>query len=52
MGPGDIFTESALAIKSPGDGIPVRYRDIILGKRLLKGISEDTPLTWGHFLNE
>lgn len=52
LGPGDILTESALVIKSPGDGIPVKYRDIILGKRLIKGISEDTPLTWNHFLND
>lgn len=52
MGPGDIITESTLAIKSPGDGLPVKYRDIVLGRRLIKSVSEDSPLTWEHFLND
>ncbi len=48
---GDIITEECIAIKSPGDGLPVKYLNTIMGKRLLKSINKDYPLNWDLFLN-
>ena len=47
---GDIITEEVLSIKSPGDGIPAKYYDILLGKRAIQKIDLDHPLKWSHFL--
>ncbi len=50
--PGDVITEENLAIKSPGDGIPVKYFDILIGKRIISEVKKDFPLTWSNFFNE
>mgnify|MGYP001318265845 FL=1 len=46
---GDILTEECISIKSPGDGLPVKYLDLIIGKRLIGNISKDYPLNWKLF---
>ena len=48
---GDVMTYENLAIKSPGDGIPVKYIDLILGKRIICNVKDDYPLSWEDFLN-
>ena len=48
---GDVITYENIAIKSPGDGIPVKYLDLILGKRVIRNIEDDFPLSWEHFFN-
>ena len=52
INPGDVITEETLSIKSPGDGIPVKYYDILIGKRAIQKIEADHPLKWSHFFNE
>lgn len=48
---GDIITNENISIKSPGDGIPVKYLHLILGKRIIKNVGEDYPLSWEDFFN-
>ena len=45
---GTKLTREYILIKSPGDGIPAKYYDLILGKKLVSEISEDYPITWDH----
>ena len=52
ISPGDIITEEVLSIKSPGDGIPAKYYDILIGKRAIQKVEPDHPLKWSHFFNE
>lgn len=49
---GDVMTMENIAIKSPGDGIPVKYLDLILGKRIITEVDDDFPLKWSDFFNE
>ena len=49
---GDVITLDNLAIKSPGDGIPVKYLHLLLGKRIIRSVEDDYPVSWGDFLNE
>jgi len=49
---GDIVTKDSICIKSPGDGIPVPYYDLILNKKLISSVSADYPLKWSDFLAE
>ena len=49
---GDIATAETLIIKSPGDGIPAKFYDLILNKRIIKDIFADNPFDWSHFFNE
>ena len=48
---GDVITEDCIAIKSPGDGLPVKYLNLIIGKRLISSVKKDFPLSWELFLN-
>ena len=43
---GDKISKNTLTIKSPGIGIHPKYFDMIIGKRLLKNLQKDDPLTW------
>ena len=52
LNPGDIITEDCIAIKSPGDGLPVKYLDIILNKRINGNIKKDYPINWDLFFNK
>lgn len=51
LGPGDILTADAIVIKSPGDGLSAKLYDTVLGCRLVKGISADSPLSWDNLIN-
>jgi N,N'-diacetyllegionaminate synthase len=49
---GDVMTLENIAIKSPGDGIPVKYLHLILGKRIIRKVEDDYPIEWRDFFNE
>jgi sialic acid synthase SpsE len=46
------MTSENIAIKSPGDGIPVKYLHLILGKRIIRNVEDDYPIDWRDFFNE
>lgn len=46
MKAGEIIQEQDIMAKRPGTGIAPRYTDIVIGKRVLRDLSEDTILTW------
>ena len=49
---GGVMTLANISIKSPGDGIPAKYYNLILGKRIIQDVLDDHPLKWEHFFNE
>ena len=51
MQAGDVITEDCLSVKSPGDGLPVKHLDLIIGKRLIKSVKKDYPISWDLFFN-
>lgn len=51
LGPGEMLTSKTMVIKSPGDGIPARYYELLLGRRILRHIDSDSPLSWDDVLN-
>ena len=51
LGPGDMLTDETMVIKSPGDGIPARYYDILLGRRIIRNIESDSPLNWDDIMS-
>ena len=51
LGPGDLITPDSIVIKSPGDGLPAKYYDVIIGRRLISEVKEDHPLAWDNLLN-
>lgn len=46
MKAGEVITEKDLMPKRPGTGINPRYIDIVIGRKVLTDLSEDTILTW------
>ena len=46
MKAGEIITEQDLMPKRPGTGINPRYMDIVVGRKVLRDLEEDTILTW------
>lgn len=46
MKKGDIITKLDLMPKRPGTGISPQYVDIVLGRKVLQDLNEDTILTW------
>ena len=45
----EIISEQDLAFKKPGDGIPARDYNKILGKRMKKHVDKDYQFTWEDF---
>jgi pseudaminic acid synthase len=43
---GEPFTENNVREIRPGHGLPCKYIDIILGKRVSRNISKGTPVSW------
>jgi pseudaminic acid synthase len=43
---GDVFTKENLRVVRPGDGLPPRYYDQLLGKPARQDLRAGTPLTW------
>lgn len=46
MKKGDEIKGADLMAKRPGTGIPPKYADIIIGRKLSQNVDEDTVLTW------
>ncbi|MBQ7283481.1 MAG: N-acetylneuraminate synthase family protein, partial [Oscillospiraceae bacterium] len=46
MKAGEVITETDLMPKRPGTGINPRYMDIVVGRKVLRDLEEDTILTW------
>jgi len=46
MKAGDVLTESTLRSIRPGYGLPPKFYDQLLGKRLSKDASRGTPMSW------
>lgn len=46
MKAGEIFTKDNVRIIRPGYGLPSKYYDIVLGKKVKINIEKGTPLKW------
>ncbi|MGH2371935.1 MAG: pseudaminic acid synthase [bacterium] len=46
MAAGDVFTPRNLRIVRPGHGLPPKYYDVLLGKRVRKNVAKGTRVTW------
>ena len=46
MKAGEIIKKEDLMPKRPGTGISPIYTDIVIGRKVLKDLEEDTILTW------
>ncbi|WP_018875694.1 pseudaminic acid synthase [Thioalkalivibrio sp. ALE31] len=47
--PGDVLTPQNLRRIRPGHGLPPKYYDILLGKRVTRAVSKGTPVSWDLF---
>lgn len=46
---GEIIKESDIAIKRPGTGIMPKFKEIIIGMKLVNDIRQDEPFRWENF---
>jgi len=46
---GEIIKESDIAIKRPGIGILPKFKEIIIGMKLINNIRQDEPFRWENF---
>ncbi|WP_055106039.1 pseudaminic acid synthase [Paenibacillus ihumii] len=46
MKQGDIFTRENVKAIRPGSGLPTKYLDQLLGRRISRDASKGTPITW------
>lgn len=46
---GEIIKESDITIKRPGTGILPKFKDIIIGMKLINDIGQDEPFRWENF---
>ena len=46
---GEIIKESDITIKRPGTGIPPKFKEIIMGMKLINAIRQDEPFRWENF---
>jgi len=49
---GDTLTLDNMSIKGPGHGILPKFYRLILGKKVLKDVERDTPITWDELLTD
>ena len=49
---GEKITLENITIKGPGHGLFPKYLNLVLGKKVTKDISIDSPLTWDDLLNK
>ncbi|QPF93875.1 pseudaminic acid synthase [Bradyrhizobium commune] len=52
LAPGDVLTEKNLRIIRPGLGLPPKYFEVLLGKRVGRSISRGTPMSWDLLSSE
>lgn len=45
--PGDMLSKENLRIVRPGEGLPPRYYQALLGKAVTKDVKRGTPVNWG-----
>ena len=46
LAPGDALTEKNLRIIRPGLGLPPKYSETLLGKRVGRAVRKGTPMSW------
>ncbi len=46
MAPGDVFTEKNLRAIRPGGGLPPKYGELFMGKRIAVAATRGTPVSW------
>ena len=46
---GEVLTEDYVDIKRPGFGIPPKYKAVLIGKRAVRDIEDDTVIRWADF---
>jgi N-acetylneuraminate synthase len=46
MAAGDVFTAENLRIVRPGLGLPPKFYDVLLGRRVARAAPAGTPVTW------
>jgi sialic acid synthase SpsE len=46
MKAGDVFTAKNLRAIRPGYGLPPKYLDFFIGKKISKNTQKGTPLNW------
>ncbi|MGG3888381.1 pseudaminic acid synthase [Metabacillus fastidiosus] len=46
MKAGDVFTKDNLRAIRPGNGLPPKYYDVLLGKQVKKNLKKGTPVSW------
>lgn len=46
---GEIIKESDIAIKRPGTGILPKFKEIVIGMKLVNDIQQDEPFRWENF---
>jgi len=46
MKAGEVLTKENLRVIRPGYGLPPKYFDLLLGKRVIKNVKKGTPLSW------
>jgi N,N'-diacetyllegionaminate synthase len=47
---GEVITLDNICIKGPGHGLLPKYLNLILGRKLIKKIEKDNPVTWDDLL--
>lgn len=52
LAPGDVLTEKNLRIIRPGLGLPPKYFQVLLGKRVGRSIARGTPMSWDLLSSE
>ena len=40
-----------ITVKGPGHGLLPKYIDLVLGKKVIRDVQSDHPLTWDDLLN-
>ena len=46
---GEIIKESDIAIKRPGTGIPPKFKEIVIGMKIINDIRQDETFRWENF---
>ena len=46
---GEVIKNSDIAMKRPGTGIPPKFKEIVMGMKLINDIRQDEPFRWENF---